>query len=172
MTHDITIRPISNSDFAAYRELRLEALQAHPAAFGSDHAEQANDPDDVWLDRIRASIDGGKSRLFLADAAGELAGMAGIFRNNGVKVQHGASLVSVYVRPHWRGRGLATRLIGEVVAWCAGAGVRVIRLGVGARNADAIRCYLRAGFTVYGVEPESIRVGDIYHDELLMWRRV
>ena len=37
---------------------------------------------------------------------------------------------------------------------------------------EAIRCYRRCGFRVCGVQPEVIRVGDVYHDELLMWRRV
>ena len=68
MPHEIIIRPIQKSDFAAYRELRLEALKAHPESFGSDYAEQAADPDSAWLDRIRISIEGKMSRLFLAEA--------------------------------------------------------------------------------------------------------
>ena len=39
-------------------------------------------------------------------------------------------------------------------------------------NAPAIRCYQRCGFIVYGLSPEEIRVGEAYHDELLMFRRV
>src|SRR5687768_7476830 len=86
MPDEIIIRPIQESDFAAYRALRLEALKAHPESFGSDYAEQAADPESVWLDRIRGSIDGKTSRLFLAETAGKLAGMTGVYRNRGVKV--------------------------------------------------------------------------------------
>src|SRR5687768_5723352 len=127
MPDETIIRPIQESDFAAYRELRLEALKAHPESFGSDYAEQAADPDSAWLDRIRGSVDGTMSRLFVAEAGGELAGTAGVYRHRGVKVQHGASLVSVYVRLQWRGRRLGERMIEKAVAWCAAAKVRNVR---------------------------------------------
>jgi ribosomal protein S18 acetylase RimI-like enzyme len=172
MTTPVNIRPISQADLAAYRILRLEALQSHPEAFGTDYAEQAADPESAWVDRIRGSIDGTMSRLFLAEAPDALAGMAGVYRDRGVKVQHSATLVSVYVRPPYRGRKIGDRLIQEVVQWCASVNVRKLRLAVATTNESAIRCYQRCGFSVYGQEPEVIRVGERYIDELLMQRRV
>jgi ribosomal protein S18 acetylase RimI-like enzyme len=168
----ITIRAIGESDLRAYRELRLEALQAHPEAYGSDYTDQANDPESVWMGRIQASVEGKASRIFLAEDGGEIAGMVAAYREKGTKVCHSATLVSVYVRPRWRGCGLAGRMIGEVLAWCASVGVRILRLTVVTSNTPAIRCYQRCGFAVVGIQPEVIRVGTQYHDELLMWRRV
>ena len=63
-------------------------------------------------------------------------------------------------------------MIGEAIGWCAGVGVRIVRLTVTAGNAAAMGCYLRCGFEVCGVQPEVIRVGEVYYDEVLMWRRV
>ena len=172
----IQIRPVREADLAAYRALRLEALRAHPEAFGSDYAEQAKEPHSYWEGRIRSSVEGEASRIVVAagaaGAAGELAGTAGVFRDGGVKTRHSAILVGVYVAPPWRGRRLADALVGGAVAWCAAAGVRIVRLAVETGNVPAIRCYRRCGFTLYGVDPEVIRVGDTFHDELLMWRRV
>lgn len=168
----ITIRPICESDLRAYREIRLEALQAHPEAYGSDYAEQAADPDSIWMERIGGSVGGTASRIFLAEAAGEVVGLAAVFREKGVKVCHSATLVSVYVRPQWRGRQVTDGLIEQVVSWCASAGVRILRLTVNSSNTRAIRCYERCGFRVYGIQPEVIRIGARYHDLLLMWRRV
>lgn len=168
----ISIRPVQESDFEVYRALRLDALQAHPEAYGSDYAEQAADPESVWLGRIRASIEGNASRIFLAEDSGLAVGLAAVYRERGEKVRHSATLVSVYVRPKYRGRGLAERMIHEVLAWCASVGVRILRLTVVTSNTAAIRCYQRCGFAVYGIQPQVIRIGTQYHDELLMWRRV
>lgn len=168
----VTIRPIAESDLRTYRELRLEALQAHPEAYGSDYNEQANDPDSVWMGRIRASLQGKASRIFLAEDGGQFVGLLAAYRDMGAKVCHSAKLVSVYVRQNYRGRRLAERMIDQVLAWCASVNVRILHLTVVTSNTPAIRCYQRCGFAVYGIQPEVIRIGTQYHDELLMWRRV
>jgi ribosomal protein S18 acetylase RimI-like enzyme len=169
---EIKIRAIQETDLPAYKALRLEALRLHPKAFGSDYSEQVDAPDSTWMGRIRSSMEGKASRIILAEAAGELAGMVVVYRDDGVKTRHSAHLVSVYVRPAWRGRRLAEGMIHEVLAWCAAVEVRILRLTVVTSNVLAIRCYQRCGFHVCGVQPEVIHVGDVYHDELLMWRRV
>ena len=108
----IEIRAIRGADLAAYWALRLEALRAHPEAFGSDYSEQANEPDAVWEGRIRSSVEGVASRIVVAaDVGGGLAGMAGVFRDEGVKTRHSAILVAVYVAPRWRGRRLADAMV-------------------------------------------------------------
>jgi len=166
------LRPIRESDLAAYKTLRLEALQNHPEAFGSDYAEQAADPDSVWAGRIRASLQGESAHLLLADAGDELAGMLALFRDGGIKTRHAASLVSVYLRPAWRGQRLLDRMIHQALAWCATVQIRIVRLTVVTTNAPAIRCYHRCGFEVSGIQREVIHANNAYHDELLMWRRV
>lgn len=172
LSHPIQIRPVRESDLAAYRALRLEALQSHPEAFGSDHAEQAADPESVWANRIQGSIEGQSARILMADAGSELAGMMAVFRDSGAKLRHSVSIVSVFVRPPWRGRRLADQMLHEALAWCRSVQIRIARLTVVTTNAAAIRCYERCGFQPCGIQHEVIRVGDTYHDELLMWRRV
>ena len=63
-------------------------------------------------------------------------------------------------------------MIVELLNWCRSNEVRIARLTVAATNAPAIRCYFRCGFSIYGISPEEIRIGDKFHDEMLMWRRV
>ena len=166
------IRPIREDDLPAFRALRLEALRDHPEAFGSDYDEATRDPDDKWQDLMRRALAGESDRVFLADAGNELAGMLGVHRSHGIKNRHSAMIWGVYIRPTYRGQGLTEKLMREAIAWAQQQNVRILRLAVGTFNAPAIRCYQRCGFVVYGVSPEELRVGEKYHDEILMFRRV
>jgi len=57
-----------------------------------------------------------------------------------------AELLSVAVRPQWRGRGVGARLVTGFLAEVAGRGADASRVVVGADNAAAIAMYRRAGF--------------------------
>jgi ribosomal protein S18 acetylase RimI-like enzyme len=167
----IPIRPIRGDDVEAFKALRLEALRTHPDSFGSDYHESLSAPESMWQDRIRTSLEN-KGRIFLADAGSELAGMTGVVRENGAKVNHSTFIWGVYVRPAYRGQGLGERLIRSAIEWCELEKLRYARLTVVTSNLSAIRCYKRCGFEEVGVQPEVIRTGETYHDELLMVRRI
>jgi GNAT superfamily N-acetyltransferase len=57
-------------------------------------------------------------------------------------------LASVYVRPQWRGRGVATALAGHVMAQVAAMGVMRLYLF----TADAQKLYERVGWQVLGTD--------------------
>ncbi len=170
-SNDISVRGIRESDLAAYKALRLEALRDHPESFGTDYEEDLAQPQAVWVERVRKAVEDPDSRIVVADADGELAGMTGVFRSHGVKNRHAAHIWGVYVQPKYRGRRLVDQMIEEVLNWCRSREVRIVRLSATCVS-PAARCYQRCGFQVYGVSPEEIRIGERYYDELLMWRRV
>jgi RimJ/RimL family protein N-acetyltransferase len=169
---DVVLRPIGEADAEAYREVRLEGLRLHPEAFGADYEATAARPIEEWLERARKGAAGDEGVTYVAEAAGQLLGMVALVRNATVKTRHAATIYGVYVRPAWRGLGIADALLGACVEHGRTIGLRLVRLGVATCNIAAVRVYARCGFSVYGVEPESIRVGDTYHDELLMARRL
>jgi RimJ/RimL family protein N-acetyltransferase len=171
MNQNIEIRSIRADDAAAFKALRLEALQTHPEAFGSDYHENLSAPESMWRERMQPSFDN-TGMIFLADAGHDLAGMSGVVREKGAKVNHSAFIWGVYVRPTYRGQGVGERLIRAAIKWCAQENLRYARLTVVTTNLSAIRCYKRCGFEEAGVDPEVIRVGQTYHDELHMWRRI
>ena len=80
----------------------------------------------------------------------------------------GAVIWGVYVIPQYRGLHIAEALIEECIAWGRAHGVSIVKLGVITSNTPAIRCYIRCGFTVYGVNPQSNYYNGKYFDELLM----
>jgi RimJ/RimL family protein N-acetyltransferase len=169
MNPQFTIRTTHENDMRAYRELRLEALKNYPTAFGMDYETSAAQPESYWLERIRASDD---RVAFVAEAGGQFVGTAGIFRESNIKERHASHIWGVYVRPAWRGAGIADALIETCISWAQARELRLVKLAVTTTNTAAIRCYLRHGFSVYGVEPEAIQWDGVYYDELLMVRRL
>ena len=169
---DVHIRPTRIDDAAAFRALRLEGLIAHPEAFGADYANSVARPIEYWQERMQSGAGGEQGITYVADAAGELIGMTALVRNELAKTRHAGSIFGVYTRPDWRGTGVADALLEACVAYAGMLGLRLVRLGVVTSNASAIRLYVRCGFQVYGVEPESLHVNGIYYDELLMARRI
>lgn len=110
--------------------------------------------------------------MFVAEAAGTLVAMAGFEREEAEKFRHSGRVFAVYTRPAWRGARLTDALFRAGEEWACGEDVRILKLSVVASNVAAIRCYLRCGYNVYGVEPEAIRNGDAFEDELLMAKRL
>ena len=168
----VTIRATREQDATAFRGLRLEALRTHPEVFGADYDENLARPIEFWQERVRDGAGSDLGITYVAEAGGALVGMTGIYRDNYLKMRHSGKIWGVYIRPDWRGAGIADALIEACIAWARGQGLRLVKLSVVTTNTAAIRRYIRCGFSVYGVEPEVIYHGSVYYDELLMAQRL
>jgi RimJ/RimL family protein N-acetyltransferase len=168
----VTIRPGTEEDAPAYRELRLEALRNHPEAFSSDYETALAKPMSFWTQRLRFNDPDNGATLYFAAHDGLLIGMCGITHTDAPKQKHSAYIVSMYVRPEWRGLRIAEELITTCLDWGRAQGIKIVKLGVTTTNTPAIRCYERCGFQVYGTEPQAIYHDGAFYDELLMARMV
>jgi RimJ/RimL family protein N-acetyltransferase len=168
----VTIRAGAEEDAAAYRELRLEALQNHPEVYSSDYAHALSLPMAYWVERLRAGGTGDVAQMYFAQHEQELVGLCGIYRVDAPRTRHSASVVSLYVRPAWRGLGIAQALVTACLDWARSHDVRIVKLGVITTNAAAIAVYQRCGFRTYGTEPQAIFYDGVYYDEMLMARPV
>jgi RimJ/RimL family protein N-acetyltransferase len=168
----ITLRPVVEADVVLLRDLRLEALRTHPAMFSADYTTHLNQPMTFWTEWVRQRTSEQAGIIQVASAEKSLVGMSGLHRGDAPKTWHSGIIWGVYVRPAWRGLQIAERLIAECMAWARTRDMRLVKLGVVTTNTAAIRCYARCGFTVYGIEPQTIHHDGVYYDELLMARQL
>jgi RimJ/RimL family protein N-acetyltransferase len=159
------IREITQEDADNLRELRLFALQDTPYAFGMDYETQVKMPAEEWQARCTPTQ---TSTIFVVENEGELLGMAGIRTDGRVKTGHVGFIWGVFVHPEARGKGCAKQLILACLKWAKAKELARVTLGVAAVNIAATRLYVGCGFSVYGVDPDVIRIGTESYDELLM----
>jgi ribosomal protein S18 acetylase RimI-like enzyme len=166
------VRLIDAADARVYQRLRLQALQESPTAFSASHADEAGRSLDDVAARITAAADGSVCTFGIFEQD-QLAGFVAVIHPQREKLRHAVELAGMYVAPSCRRRGFGRALLQAAVARAhAVAGVRQIRLGVNASNAEARALYQSIGFTSYGVEPDALQVDGMFHDEahyVLRW---
>ena len=154
-------RLLPDADTAAFRAIRLEALQSEPDAFGSTFAAENARPLEAFAERLASSA------VFGAFDGTELVGIAGLRIQEGTKDAHKALLWGMYVRPVARKSGVGRRLIEALVDFARGR-VEQIQLSVVTTAESARRLYTRLGFVEYGLEKNALKQGGRYFDEILM----
>lgn len=163
----IAIRILVEDDAAAFRGLRTRALIEHPEAFFSTVEEER--PLSVIQQQLRDRPGG--SAIFGAFDGDALVGTIGIRRETFRKGQHKAIIWGMYVAPECRRRGLARSLVQRALEHARSLeGVSVVQLTVTAGNAAARALYEAEGFTLWGVEPDALRVETRSYAEEHFWR--
>lgn len=154
----IELRTLSPDDWRTWRQLRLAALADAPGAFGSQLADWQGAAEERW--RARLAIPGSVNLIALVD--GEPAGMA-----SGVPGDGGtAELISMWVSPAARGRGVGDRLVQAVERWARGRGALVLRLAVAETNEPAAALYRRNGFADTGELGDMMPDG-VHHEKVM-----
>jgi ribosomal protein S18 acetylase RimI-like enzyme len=164
------IRAFVPEEVEVFREIRLAALQANPEAFGSSYETEQAQPVSVARERLQ-NLHGSPDNFVLGAwaEAGEVVGMMGLYRQTSPKEQHKGGVWGVFVRPEWRGRGIAAQLLVELLARARQlAGLEQLQLSVVTTQAAAVHLYQSRGFQTYGLEREALRDGDSYVDEYHM----
>jgi ribosomal protein S18 acetylase RimI-like enzyme len=139
------VRRTRTADWEALRDLRLRALADAPDAFASTLETETAFPAEEW--RRRAAGGPGSAR-FIASEAGAGVGLAAIFAEPATPGR--MHLVSMWVDPCHRRRGLARALVDQALGWAVEARAREVILWVVDGNTAARRLYERAGFRPTG----------------------
>lgn len=122
-------------------------LREEAAFFSSRYEDAVREPDATWKAWVSEAAEGRVKVLFLAEDDDGLVGVVGGFRRlDPDEVQ----LVSLWVDPAARGRGVARVLIRAVAEWTTSIGARRVFLFVQEANAPGRALYQRAGFRPTG----------------------
>jgi ribosomal protein S18 acetylase RimI-like enzyme len=161
--HDATVVVLGPDDWPEWRALRLEALQAEPAAFSSTYAESVAQPDEYWQRRL-----GDEQRLhFMAKASDRAVGMVGCHLGADEGNPSLADVFGMYVSKRYRRHGVGSLLLRSLIERVSTLPeVTTVRLWVGESQLPARRLYESAGFQIVGLEH------DPRGDELIMALRV
>ena len=155
------VRVLGGDDWPAWRDIRLEALQESPEAFGATYAHEREFTDDLW----RGLLENPEAVSVLASSDVKPDGMAAGFQD----LPGFLHVVAMWVDPACRGRGVSHALLGAIEAW---AGPRRLRLhlDVSTVNGAARRSYERFGFVVTG-ETTPLREGSSAMKERMVLER-
>jgi ribosomal protein S18 acetylase RimI-like enzyme len=141
VTHEV--RQVTEEEWTLLRDVRLRALADSPAAFGSTLAQEQTFTEQRWRERARGAE---TTRLFLAWTDGRPVGIAGVVDEGDGSVQ----VVSVWVDPAHRGRGVARSLTEVSLRFAAARNPAAVRLWVTDGNDVARALYESFGFAPTG----------------------
>lgn len=150
-----------------YWELRLEALQKNPEAFGSSYEETIKRTSPIESTAERLVSKG--SYTYGCFEEEKLAGVVTLVCEHGLKTKHKASIYAMYVTPAFRGTGVARKLMESAIQQAKDLpDVEQVMLTVVTTNEMARRLYLSLGFIIYGSEKRALKYKEEYYDEELM----
>ncbi len=138
------VRRVGPDDWRDWRLVRQRSLTEDPAAFSSSTTlwTGTNDTEDRWRARL---ADGA---CFIAyDDAKPVGMVAGLIHDDG---SH--QLISMWVAPEARRRGIGARLIESVISWNGG---EPLSLRVIDGNTAAITVYERYGFAMVDCDADD-----------------
>ncbi|MGH3660365.1 MAG: GNAT family N-acetyltransferase [Micromonosporaceae bacterium] len=153
----VSVRRLSPDDWKAWRDLRLAALNESPEVFQGDQHQAGEHDEAVWRERL--DPDAGLWALASVDA--EPVGQVGAWLPFGPP----PTLVSLWVRPTWRGSGAGDALVEAVLDWAREQSHPSVELWVMESNEPAKRLYRRHGFVSTG---KTMPCPDVAEQEELM----
>jgi len=161
---DVEIISVTPELWEVYRDIRLDALQCEPQAFGSSHSRELAFTKEQWMERIANRY----NTIVIED--GKAIGTMGAYISND-EIGKIANIVGVYVLGKARGRGLGTKLFDFVLAKVKeDQEIKKLALTVNKEQEFAVALYKKFGFKTVG--EETTLMGDgIEHVELLMERK-
>lgn len=135
-------------------EIRREALEREPFAFGSSPGEGFAQS----LEQVHSVLSVAQSAVFGAFSP-QLVGIVGIRRQTRKKERHKAEIWGMYLRKEHRGGGIGRGLMEAAIAFAREQdGVRLLHLAVTDKAQTAAALYEKLGFVMWGMEPAALHV--------------
>jgi ribosomal protein S18 acetylase RimI-like enzyme len=144
----VEIKKLPASRWKVLRDIRLNALQTEPHAFGSSYGEEKSFTQAEWKRRI-------KNTLF-AFSDEEVAGLIVYLINSKIKQKHIVNFYGVYVKRAFRNRRIGTKLLESAIEIIKRKpGLVKISLQVNPKQTAAVKLYEKHGFKIAGTLKSS-----------------
>ena len=132
--------------------------------FGSEGLPFTAEQERIFLQEQQASDHG----VFLCALDGpHLVGTASL-QPLPRRMYHRAELGISVVKAYW-GRGIASQLLEQIIAYAKAHGIELLNLEVRSDNVRAIHLYEKYGFCPIGTSPAFFKIGSQYADCVLMY---
>ena len=121
------------------RKMELTDLESIKNIFTSDF-------DNFWsFNVLKEELDNEHSNYLLAKFNKEIVGFAGI-----KIVLDEADIMNIVTKKNYRGNGIGTMLLNNLIYLCSELGIKTINLEVSEENLPAIHLYEKFGFKIIG----------------------
>jgi ribosomal protein S18 acetylase RimI-like enzyme len=157
----ISVQRLGNERWQDSRDLRLEALQMEPSAFGSSYEEELTLSEEIWKKRL--------SNTIFALSEDRLVGMLSLVFENHLKSKHITNIYAVYVKKNERNHGIGSKLMDHALLLAGQQGNIVkIHLSVNPKQEAAVKLYERYGFQKVGRLQKELLINGNFYDEIIM----
>lgn len=160
------IRFLTPDDAAEWLRLRIEALEGDPQAFSASLEEYRS----LSLDEVKLRLWSSEDAFVVgAFDQNRLLGIAGFFREKGLKTRHKGHVWGVYVTPAARGKKVGRTMMQKLLErGLAIDGIEQILISVSTTQEAAVALYRSLGFEPWGREPRALQVEGKFVDEEYM----
>ena len=139
---DAVVVRLGPGEVERFRRIRLASLAEAPHAFGTTHAEAAARPEEVWRTQLA------EVPVFVAELEGADVGIVRVAPH--AEDPRRAWLISMWVAPAARGRGVGELLVDAAIGHGRSEGKSELLLSVVSDNTHAIALYERMRFRATG----------------------
>ncbi len=129
----MTIIKLSLDQWRSFRDIRLEALQTDPKAFGGGYEEEALKSESEWRDWMQ--------NMWFASVNEQIVGMIGLLHEKEPIKKNVARVISFWVKPSFRGQGIGKKLVQALQEYAAANGLEQLNLYVSPSQDAAIKLY-------------------------------
>lgn len=154
-------RKMEKKDLQEVLKIYKEGIETGMATF-----ETIVPSEQVWDERHHAAL------RFVAEEHNRVVGWISISPVSTRAVYSGVGEVSVYLSSDHKGKGIASRLFKLLIETSEKEGFWTLQSSIFAINTSSIQLHKKIGFRIVGTREKIAQLDGIWHDTVLMERRL
>ncbi|MBK9735909.1 MAG: N-acetyltransferase [Saprospiraceae bacterium] len=156
----ITFKEITVQNYPDVQTIYLEGIQSGMATFQTSTY--------TWEEWDRDHLPFGRIAAYQGDI---MSGWASLSSVSGRCVYKGVAELSIYIATNFRGQGIGTKLLEQLITISEENGIWTINGVVFAENEASIRIHKKCGFRVVGIKEKIGQLNGQWKDNMVLERR-